>query len=67
MSLSKEVSQREQYVSWGGLIDTGKRPEEDDKLKFTGSKGLVYRIGYSATGIYLVSIKRNRLLWSVLF
>ena len=49
MSLSKE--QRDNYVSWGGLLDVGRDPDEEEILKFTGVKRIIYRIGYKSKRI----------------
>ena len=49
MALSK--SSREQNISWGGIISLGKEPDSGDEEKFSGPKGLVYRIGYQSKRI----------------
>ena len=47
MALSKVYNERNSYVSWGGIINIGDEPsDENEKLKFSCGKGLVYRIGY---------------------
>lgn len=46
MSLSKDLSERLQYISCGGLLNVGEEPNANKVGKFTGGKGLVYRIGH---------------------